>query len=347
MKQSEKTRAIVETMVNNGFSVRAGKWFYKDNEIINIYQYLYKSFPIINSDSDIDSILRTFKLVYEDRDGSWGEPNIVKEAKELGENIQPLSIPLTTEQLIIINRLLCPTNTKAFIIYGPSRTGKSTFGKMVCQIFGNHDVATLTLEDMDTPFALANCVGKRLCYGDELNEDTGHAARFKMIATKATTYVNKKYGRDSSETLRCNMLFCTNKLPPFDLSDESLSNRIIYYKMDKVITNPDEAMTMQKIDHSTLVNIVAHALKVDLTEWEKRFEKVTRELLCKPNTVYIFKDESDYNEYTRKCKDANKTPYSITKFRDIRKTLSKWGFLSLTAEEREDLTDQERIDSVF
>lgn len=347
MSKSERIRAIVEDMESSGYTVRAGKWFRRGEEILNIYSYLYAAYRTINSDSDIDSIVRTFRLVYEDRDGSWGEPNIVKEARKLDGKLDPLPIPLTTEQLIIINRLLCPTNTKAFIIYGPSRTGKSTFGKMVCQIFGSHDVATLTLEDMDTPYALANCVGKRLCYGDELNEDTGHAARFKMIATKATTYVNKKYGRDGAETLRCNMLFCTNKLPPFDLSDESLANRIIYYKMDKVISNPDEAMTMQRFDHKTLVNIVAHALRVDISGWEKRFEKTTRELLSKPNTVFMFKDESDYTEYERKCREANKTPYSATKFRDIRKTLWKWGMLNLTPNELSEVTEQERIDNVF
>lgn len=347
MAKGEKIRAVLEDMQEKGFSVRAGKWFYNDKEIFNICQYLYKAYPIISSDSDIDTVTRTFKMVYGEKDGSWGEPNIVKEAKALGDNIEPLQVSLTTEQLIIINRLLCPTNTKAFIIYGPSRTGKSTFGKLVCQIFGAHDVATLTLEDMDTAFALSNCVGKRLCYGDELNEDTGHAARFKMIATKATTYVNKKYGRDGSETLRCNMLFCTNKLPPFDLSDESLSNRIIYYKMDKVITNPDEAITMRKLDHKTLVNIVAHALRVDITNWEERFKETTRELLCQPNTVYMFKDVSDYSEYKRLCSEANKTPYSASKFKDIRITLWKWGMLSLTPKELQDISEQEIVDSVF
>lgn len=323
-------RMRVDLLREKGIKYISGKWFKKDGEeIINIKAYMYAVPELdIRSLKDITDTIDLFIGVYGDYMGWWPEMKIVKEAKEKAV-LEPLAFPLDEYQLMIINRLIYGRDEMMFILTGIGGSGKSTFINIIRQIFGN-DSASLSLSDLCNDFMLANGANKRLISSDELDSDDLRNSRIKTLISKQPITVNPKFQCPVDIRWQGSMVFSCNKPPKLDISDSGLLRRICYYCMNKKITNPDPTMKDKVFSHNELVNIVAHALKMDTKDWFLTFfQQDTRKVLMESNNVFKTKADT-YEDYKTACFKSNYRPYSIDNWENIHDLFKEW-------EEEEDL----------
>ena len=254
--------------------------------------------------------------------GDWLELPIVGEARHQKE-LKPLCFPLNTEQLMIINRLLLGQNEEvAFICTGVGGSGKSTFLNIVKQIFDN-DVAACTLSDL-SGFNISEAVSHRLIASDELASDELNNGLLKSIISRQCIQVNPKNQTPYQTKCQSALFFCCNEAPKIDLDDTGMLRRIIYYKMNEKIKNPDRTLNHKEWTHEDLVNIVAHAIQLDTTDWKKKFEEDTHYYLLKNNSVWRFRDKIIYTDYVKECNIAHLKPFSEPKWSSIKALISEW-----------------------
>ena len=320
--QREKVISIYN-QTNGELRFISGKWFYKDNEIRNIKKYFLVS-GYADTMNELDNIIDMYQVMYGEI-GKWFDLPIIKEAKAL-KKLQPMCYPLNQKQLKIINYLLRHDEEIFFILTGVGGSGKSTFGNIICKIFDN-DTAALNLSDLGEDFKLATGINKRLIYSTEINSDDINNGVLKQLFSNEEITINPKYEQPYKTRCQSAFFFNCNKNPRLDLCDTGMLRRILYYSMDEKIKNPDPTLNKKEWTHSDLVNIVAHALAVDMTDWKKDFEQETRYNLIKDNSVYRFKDCDDYSKYVEKCKDEGLKPFSKPNWDNIRDLLKEWWFI--------------------
>ena len=318
----EKTISIY-TSTDGKLRFISGKWFYKEEEIRDIRKYMLVS-GYAESLHELDEIIDLYKVMYGES-GVWPDLPIVAEAKAITK-LEPLCYPLNIKQLKIINYLLRHDEEIFFILTGVGGSGKSTFGNIICQLFDN-DTASLNLSDLGDDFKLATGINHRLIYSTEINSDEINNGVLKQLFSNEEITINPKFQTPYKARCQSAFFFNCNKNPKLDLSDTGMLRRILYYSMDEKIKNPDPTLNKKNWEHKDLVNIVAHALAVDMTNWKDDFTKETRYNLVKDNSVYRFRDVEKYTEYADKCKEEGMKPFSKPNWDLVRDLLKEWKFI--------------------
>lgn len=314
----------------------SGKWFYAEKEIKDIRKYIYQS-NYIDNPNQLDDVIESLILEYGES-GNWLPLPIIKEAESI-KDLEPLCYPLNEKQLIIINYLLRHDEEIFFILTGVGGSGKSTFANIICKIFDN-DTAALNLSDLSDDFKLATGIDKRLIYSTEINSDDINNGVLKQLFSNEEITINGKFQKPYKARCQSAFFFNCNRPPRLDLSDTGMLRRILYYSMDEKIKNPNPKLAKMEWNHSQLVNVVAHALRVDMTDWKKKFEKETRYNLVKDNSVYRFIKLDNYDDYAYKCKADGLKPFSKPKWEEIRELLLEWNVqkpVKITLAEQQDL----------
>lgn len=335
MKKRIDSRARADIMRDQGFSWVAGKWFKKGVEAPETRRELLVN-PIYQAaeTDDVDKAMAFFIGAYGDPRGKWPEPPIAEEAKACIEKcksshapLPEMAYPLTQKQLIVLNRLLKGEDEMIFIATGTGGSGKSTFGNICRQVFGD-DVAYLNLEELSDDFHLATGVGKRLIYSDELNSDALKNNVVKILASKQDLTINPKFGKPYSIRWQGELMFCTNVPPKLDVSDPGLMRRLCYFYMDKKIANPDPKMQKREYSHDELVAMVAHALAAP-TEWwfEVNFAADTHRAVMSVNSVWKTRQVhlyKNYDQYKLACQRAGYKTYAEDKYEAISQVFEEW-----------------------
>lgn len=302
----------------------SGKWFLDGKEYKDVDRYLIQADLNINSVDKLKRVKDMFITLYGEK-GDWLPLPIIEEAQHwiCKGKLQPLCFPLNNQQLTIINRLLIGQNEEVcFICTGIGGSGKSTFLNIVKQIFEN-DVAACTLSDL-SGFNISEAISHRLIASDELASDELNNGMLKSMISRQCIQVNPKNQTPYQAKCQSALFFCCNEAPKIDLDDTGMLRRIIYYKMDKKIENPDRTLNHREWTHEDLVNIVAHALRIKITDWKQQFEEDTHFFLLKNNSVFRFKDKTEYSDYVKECKNANLKPFSEPKWQSIRELIDEW-----------------------
>lgn len=341
MKKGVTPIDVAEKLYTQGYKFISGKFFdFNGIEVKNFKKSLYTNTairPVLQSDKDTQAIADTFIEMFGEV-GDWYPLPIIKEAEALkDEDLKPLAFPLSIKQLLIIKVLLTGNNEETFfILTGIGGSGKSTFANIIKQIFDN-DVAPLTLQQL-SGFELALGANKRLIYADELNSDDLNNGSIKTIVSNQEITINPKNEKPYQMRWQGKLLFSCNKPPRLDLSDSGIVRRITYFHMDTKIKNPDPSLQKKIYTHDDLVNIVAHALRVDSSHWKDAFKFETREILRSTNSVWLCRNKviglenTTYDFYTTEAKDKGLKAFSEPKFQDIKDL-----FLSWDKEEDDDL----------
>lgn len=310
--------------LNGELEFISGKWFRKGIEIKNIRKYLYVT-GLFKSIEQLDKVIDSYIVMY-GTTKKWYDLPIIREAKEQ-QNLQPLCYPLNEKQLMIINYLLRHDEEVFFILTGVGGSGKSTFANIICEIF-DKDVAPLNLSDLSDDFKLATGIDKRLIYSTEINSDEINNGVLKQLFSNEEITINPKFQKPYKARCQSAFIFNCNIPPRLDLSDSGMLRRILYYSMNEKIEHPNPELNKKEWKHSDLVNIVAHALKVDMTNWKENFKEDTRYNLLKYNSVFRFKDVENYGVYMDKCKSDGLKPFARPKWEEIRLLLQEWGYIS-------------------
>lgn len=127
------------------------------------------------------------------------------------------------------------TPTKAVFLFGPSRSGKSTYLRLMSQVAGSDNVSAITLHQLvEDQFAAADIYGKMLNAAADLSAaHVDDISLFKMLTGEDMIRGNRKYGGRFFFTNTALFAFSANELPTVGESSRAYSERIKPFKFDK------------------------------------------------------------------------------------------------------------------
>lgn len=326
MKPTVRQRVIaIHNHFNGELEFISGKWFYRKEEVKNPKRFFLTNCQI-DSMNDLRDIMDMYIGFYGEK-GLWHPLPVIDRASRI-KQIKPLAFPLNVKQLMIINKLLNNDEEVCFITTGVGGSGKSTFLNIIKQIFDN-DVSSCALSDL-TGFQLAESLEHRLIASDELSADDLDNKSLKTIISKQTIQVNPKFEKPYEVMAQSVLFYCCNIPPRIDLDDTGILRRIVYYEMNEKIKNPDPTLNHKVYTREDIDNIVAAALRMDMTNWRSYFDGETHLYLLKNNSVYRYRNLEEYWQYQRACGDAHLRPYAEPKWETIRALIKEWGMMGET-----------------
>ncbi|WP_067625403.1 phage/plasmid primase, P4 family [Alicyclobacillus acidiphilus] len=173
--------------------------------------------------------------------------------KFLRQALTPENIQLVQE---ILGYLLVPFTQaqKAFLLYGPPRTGKSTFLRVIEDIIGKANISNVPLQDLDGRFKTSLLHGKLVNLFADLPakplQDTGF---FKALTGEDSVLAEVKYQDPFSFFNKARMIFSANELPRNNVDrSDAFYRRIIIIpfvnrvEIDKVDWRLNERLSKEK-----------------------------------------------------------------------------------------------------
>lgn len=126
--------------------------------------------------------------------------------------------------------MLDPTITpsKAVFCFGPSRSGKSTFLRLMRAIAGAENTSGVSLHQLaENRFAAANVFGKTLNMSADLSsKHVEDLSLFKMMTGEDLIHADRKFGAQFAFVNRALFAFSANELPTVGESSRAYSERI-------------------------------------------------------------------------------------------------------------------------
>lgn len=118
--------------------------------------------------------------------------------------------------------------TKAVFLFGPTRSGKSTFLKLVEKIVGERLRSAVTLHQLASDqFAAARLYGKRLNVAADLSSaHVDDLSVFKMLTGEDSINANPKFGTQFTFKNQALFLFSANRVPTVSESSDAYRERI-------------------------------------------------------------------------------------------------------------------------
>jgi putative DNA primase/helicase len=130
----------------------------------------------------------------------------------------------------VAGTMLDPSKTpsKALFLFGPSRSGKSTFLRLLKAIAGAVNTSAVTLHDLaNDQFARANLYGKMLNVAADLSsKHVDDLSNFKMITGEDVVNGNRKYGQQFAFTNQSLVAFSANELPTVSEASRAYAERM-------------------------------------------------------------------------------------------------------------------------
>jgi len=353
---------LSQLVINSKIEFISGKYFYNQNEILHIDKYLGRIYFNATGKFINDRDLKFMKTniinnpLAEEKE-KWYDSDIVLKAKEkIKEGYKPdkIAFPLDEKQLLIINILLFhPEQEIFFIATGIGGSGKSTFLNIIKQLFDN-DVSSVPLSLLGDGFVRAEALKHRLIASDELGTGEVDLPVIKTMVSKQNMIVNEKFGSVYNTLCQSALFFCCNKAPRIDITDTGMLRRIVFYKRNTKIKNPDFSLQNKKYTKDELIDIavMSYYSKYDTNsyEWKKLFADETNEYLLTTNSVGLYykrlnpKKRSDtffcYSMYKEFVKEAGYKCVSIDKFEEIKAWIRNVEE-EAKARKYEDITDED------
>jgi putative DNA primase/helicase len=143
-------------------------------------------------------------------------------AEQIGDQLEDLeeSVALMLDPTV--------TPTKAVFLFGLSRSGKSTYLRLLQEIAGPENYSAVTLHQLaDDKFAAANLYGKMLNVAADLSAaHVEDISIFKMMTGEDPIHANRKYGSQFAFVNRALFAFSANELPTVGESSRAYSERV-------------------------------------------------------------------------------------------------------------------------
>lgn len=269
-------------------------------------------------------------VVSED-DGEWPEMPIVTKAKEkFKKGIKPAQgynlLNLNDKELQILNYLLVgdSRDTYAVFFYGIGGSGKSTVCNLYASIFGKQDLSCCHFTDLGNAFCREDLAGKRLWYDDDIASDwsDNQAGTFKKVVTHGRDQFQKKGQNPYLAQYRAKPLFCCNTPPRFDITDDAILRRILYYKKNTKVVNPIGDFAQRKWSEEELEEYVLAALYHPFNY--TNFEEETHEVIMSTNSVGKWGMDVPYERYVELCRENYAHPFGAEKFVKLKELFKLW-----------------------
>lgn len=333
---------IFNVFYNCGVKCLSGKYFYhNDTPVKDIKKYVQeKSITAFGKPLDATHYkyaLESISLNPDSDDfGDWVKLPLWEEGREAFFNDNygkiKLSFDLEIAQYIIIYYYIYrPNDEYMWIVSGIGGSGKSTFLNLMRQLYDD-DTSNTPISELSKEFIRGKAIESRLICSDEINSDALDNGILKTLISKQGLIKNMK-GRDPVEVKTQSALFyCCNKEPKIDITDSGLLRRILFYRRDTKIKNPDPKMKSHKFTHEELVEYLARSIHTYNSILAKGgnpmdfFKKDTRYFLLLNNNVAKFfnktgrrieKSMNTYELYSMWCRGYGFHPYNLTNFEEI------------------------------
>ena len=154
------------------------------------------------------------------------------------------------------------TPSKALFLFGPSRSGKSTFLRLLRAVAGARNTSAVTLHNLATDqFAAANLYGKMLNVAADLsNKHVEDLSLFKMITGEDVVQANRKYGSQFEFTNQCLVAFSANELPTVSEASRAYAERMKPFSFPNSFAGREDKTLEDKL-MSELPGIMARWVK--------------------------------------------------------------------------------------
>ncbi|RDW18784.1 DNA primase family protein [Oceanobacillus chungangensis] len=226
---------------------------------------------------------------------------------------------------------------KAFILYGPGNTGKSTFIEIIERIIGRDYVSNVPFQDLGAKFRTVKLFGKLLnTYADLPQGNIRDTAVFKALVSGDSMHADDKYekGFDFNNTAR--LLFAANKLPSNYVDQTSgFYRRLTLIPFQNVVSNENINRSLKDEMFEEREGIVQWGLiglrrlidnnyvfteSEDANNLMKEYKKGNNSTLwfidefCSINNAANESGKRLYDEYKKACLDAKISAVSQREF---------------------------------
>lgn len=141
------------------------------------------------------------------------------------------------------------TPTKAVLLFGPSRSGKSTFLDLVKAVAGKDNTSAVTLHQLGKDrFAAANVYRKTLNVASDISAaDVEDLSVFKMMTGMDLVHADRKYGQQFSFTNRALFAFSCNTVPRVSEGSRAYIARIVPIEFPKTFEGDEDTKLAAKL----------------------------------------------------------------------------------------------------
>lgn len=170
----------------------------------------------------------------------------------------------------ITSTMLDPARTphKSIFLFGPSRSGKSTFLRIMRAVAGEGNTAGVTLHQLaEDKFAAASLYGKALNVAADLSSrHIEDLSIWKMLTGEDLIAANLKYGRMFNFVNQALFAFSANELPTVSEASRAYFERVKPFKFPRSFAGSE--------DPSIEDSIMANELSGVLRRWQRAFVRL-------------------------------------------------------------------------
>ena len=311
-----------------GITFINGKWFDRDREIRNINKLLLTS-GICRDVPDCSRFIDSYIAMYSEdtMDQEWPQLSIVSEAMHCGTT--KLAYPLNDKELLILYYLLFEKSQYIIFFHGVGGSGKSTVLDIYRQIFDFEGTNTTIMNLSDISHFNVQFASARLVLDDDCspNITENQAARLKSMATNGAASFEAKGRTPFSGQYRCKMVIAGNTPMKFNLTDDGMLRRIVYYSKNEKIKNPNSDFINKKYSKEELMSFIRAAYELGKKygkEWVKVFTNETRKIIMESNSVGKYGMDGIYFNYENACYNAKVTPFGAENYMKIYNLFRQW-----------------------
>jgi putative DNA primase/helicase len=141
------------------------------------------------------------------------------------------------------------TPTKAVFLFGPTRSGKSTFLRLMVQVAGQQNVSAVTLHKLvSDKFAAANVFGMTLNVAADLSaQHIDDLDTFKLMTGEDPITADRKYGKQFTFTNGALFAFSANELPTVGESSNAYVERIKPFRFGRSFAGHEDPTIEQRM----------------------------------------------------------------------------------------------------
>ncbi len=169
-----------------------------------------------------------------------------------------------------VAQMLDPSRTphKAVFLFGPSRSGKSTFLRLMQRMVGGTNYSAVTLHQLaQNRFAAANVYGKMLnCAADLSSTHVDDLSIFKMMTGEDPIQADRKHGQQFPFINTALFAFSANELPTVGESSRAYTERIKPFEFPNSFAG-HEAPSIE-------ARMIEHELPGILARWVKAWQRM-------------------------------------------------------------------------
>jgi putative DNA primase/helicase len=170
-----------------------------------------------------------------------------------------------------VSLMLDPSQTpaKAVFLFGESKSGKSTFLRIMRSMAGEANTSAVSLHQLvDDRFAAANLYGKILnVYGDLPAAHVEDISLFKVMTGEDLIPANRKHGKQFTFTNRALFAFSANELPTVGEASQAYTNRIKPFKFPNSFAGREDPRVEARI---------LEELPGILVRWVKAYQRLMK-----------------------------------------------------------------------